>query len=133
MAREGLAATRSDNTGMKEASRMVREKKTVAAMVHLYCRRLHGTRRDLCSECEGLLSYARARLDRCPFQEDKPTCSKCPIHCYKPEPREKIRAVMLYAGPRMLLSHPVLALLHLIDGRREAPGRARRLPQEEET
>jgi hypothetical protein len=40
---------------------------------------------------------------------------------------------MLYAGPRMLLSHPVLALLHLIDGRREAPGRARRLPQEEET
>jgi hypothetical protein len=26
--------------------------------------------------------------------------------------------VMRYAGPRMLLSHPVLALLHLIDGLR---------------
>jgi hypothetical protein len=31
--------------------------------------------------------------------------------------------VMRYAGPRMLLSHPFLALLHLIDGLRKPRSR----------
>ena len=30
--------------------------------------------------------------------------------------REAIRVVMRYAGPRMLVRHPVLALGHTIDG-----------------
>ncbi len=39
--------------------------------------------------------------------------------------RERVRAVMRYAGPRMLLCHPILALLHLRDGlTRRRPGRA---------
>jgi hypothetical protein len=28
---------------------------------------------------------------------------------------------MRYAGPRMIWSHPIMALRHLIDGRRKAP------------
>jgi hypothetical protein len=68
------------------------------------------------------LDYARTRLRKCPFQEGKTTCAKCPIHCYKPDRREKIRAVMRYAGPRMLVRHPILALLHLIvDNWRKEP------------
>jgi hypothetical protein len=35
--------------------------------------------------------------------------------------REEVRVVMRYAGPRMISRHPILALWHLIDGRREAP------------
>jgi hypothetical protein len=31
--------------------------------------------------------------------------------------REQVRAIMRYAGPRMLLRHPVLALMHVWDGR----------------
>ena len=46
------------------------------------------------------------------FGPDKPVCSKCPVHCYRPELRERIRGVMRYAGPRMLYRHPVLALRH---------------------
>jgi hypothetical protein len=30
---------------------------------------------------------------------------------------------MRYAGPRMLLRHPVLAVMHVVDGRRPAPPR----------
>jgi len=41
------------------------------------------------------------------------------VHCYAPEMREKIKEVMRYAGPRMLLSHPILAIAHLIDGLRK--------------
>ena len=75
----------------------------------------------LCAECQELLQYALERLDNCPFQEHKTTCENCPVHCYRPEMRERIRAVMRYAGPRMLFRHPLLALLHLWDRARGAP------------
>jgi hypothetical protein len=71
----------------------------------------------LCTACHAFLAYAAARLDHCPFGEDKPTCANCAIHCYKREPREFAREVMRYAGPRMLFQHPVLAVRHLLDGR----------------
>jgi hypothetical protein len=106
--------------------RMLREEKTVAAMTRIYCRDQHGTTTGLCAECSALLAYAHARLEHCPYQEHKSTCAKCPIHCYKPEMREKIREVMRYAGPRMLLQHPLLAVLHLLDGMKKAPSAPRR-------
>ncbi len=92
--------------------RMAREKKTVAAMIRLYCRGHHGSQGELCPECREVTEYAMCRLDRCPFGEDKSTCAKCPIHCYKPAMRERIRRVMRYAGPRMMLRHPMLAIRH---------------------
>ena len=101
--------------------RMAREYRTVEAMIDLYCHRVHETPNGLCAECQALRDYAQQRLQRCPFQERKTTCAKCPIHCYKPELREQIRTVMRYAGPRMLYRHPVLALQHLVDGLREEP------------
>jgi hypothetical protein len=102
---------------------MAREAKTIEAMIRLYCRGQHQSDAALCSECADLLSYAQARLDRCPYQERKPTCAKCPVHCYRPAMRERIRIVMRYAGPRMLLHHPGLALFHLLDGLRKAEDR----------
>jgi len=104
-----------------EHPRMVREGKTVEAMIRIYCRGEHGSGKKLCRECRELLDYARERLDRCPFQAGKTTCVKCPVHCYKPDMREKIRATMRYAGPRMLTRHPVLAVFHLVDGLRKEP------------
>lgn len=107
---------------------MARESRTIRAMIGIYCRAHHGRRgkeAGLCGECRELLDYAEFRLDRCPFQEKKTTCGNCPVHCYKPSMREKTRTVMSYSGPRMTYRHPVLALFHLMDGRRKAvlPGR----------
>ena len=98
--------------------RMEREARTVEAMIRRFCRDHHGGQTVPCEQCRELLAYVRNRLHRCPFQEHKTTCAKCPVHCYAPGKRDQIREVMRYAGPRMLLSHPVLALLHLIDGLR---------------
>ncbi|MFZ5831515.1 MAG: nitrous oxide-stimulated promoter family protein [Planctomycetota bacterium] len=106
--------------------RVEREKRTMAVMVRVYCRAHHGSRGPLCAECQELLYYAVCRLDRCPFGEDKPTCAKCPIHCYRPEMRDRARAVMRYSGPRMLWRHPVLAIRHALEGRRPAPDRPKR-------
>jgi len=100
------------------------EYRTVIAMVHIYCRDHHQKVRlegNLCKDCHELLVYAETRLDRCPYGEAKPTCNKCPIHCYKPEPKEQMRLVMRYSGPRMLLKHPILAIRHLIHEKRVVP------------
>ena len=102
--------------------RIERERKTIDAMIRLFCRDRHGSR-DLCPSCEDLLDYSRKRLEACPYGEGKPTCTRCPVHCYKPEMREQIREVMRYSGPRMMWKHPVLAAFHLIDSRRKAPKR----------
>lgn len=107
-------------------SRRERELRTVEAMTSLYCSARHRTRQGLCVDCRRLLEYVALRLERCPFKEDKPTCARCRVHCYRPEFRERIREVMGYAGPRMLRRHPVLALLHWLDGfKRPAPGAGR--------
>jgi predicted amidophosphoribosyltransferase len=102
--------------------RLKREHRTIEVMIDLYCREQHHSPPgSLCAECGELREYARARLERCVFQERKPTCAKCPVHCYKPDMRERVRAMMRYSGPRMLLHKPFLAIAHLLDGLRKAP------------
>ena len=70
---------------------------------------------SLCPQCQALLDYAHQRLEHCKFGEDKPSCTRCPVHCYKPAMREQIRQVMRYSGPRMLLHDPIMAIRHLWD------------------
>jgi len=104
---------------MSEHPRMVRERKTIKAMIEIYCNNHHDKDGKLCSECQELFDYAMMRLDKCPFQEGKTSCGKCPIHCYKPEMRVIVKKVMKHAGPRMIYKHPILALHHVFDGRKK--------------
>lgn len=96
-----------------------REKRIVSLMIRLYCRHKHGTRQGLCPECDALEKYSLERSDRCPFMETKTFCSNCRVHCYRAEMREKIREVMRYSGPRMILYHPVMAVRNVIEDIRE--------------
>lgn len=95
-----------------------KEQKVVYEMIALYCRKNHpGLGGDgLCPVCQNLLEYSVAQSNRCPFMEQKTFCSNCRVHCYKPEMRERIREVMRFSGPRMLLCHPGLAVWHLVSG-----------------
>ena len=105
-----------------EHPRMVRERKTIDAMLCFYCKKQHqSVDNALCEDCAELRAYAMLRLEKCLYQQGKTTCAKCPIHCYKPEMRERIRDVMRYAGPRLTLWHPFLAIMHLLDGLRKMP------------
>lgn len=94
-------------------TRIEEEKLVVARMIELYCRHREGNI-TLCRECVCLLEYAHTRLSRCPHGHDKPTCRKCTIHCYNPEMRERMRLVMRYSGPRMILYYPIAAVKHLL-------------------
>ena len=102
-------------------TRLAREWQTMTAMVRIYCRDQPHLAGSLCAECQQFLDYAGARLERCRFGPEKPTCAKCPVHCYQRERREQVRVIMRYAGPRMLWEHPLMSLQHWLDGFRKAP------------
>ena len=98
-------------------------------MLEVYCAGHHGIKgASLCAACNEFLGYVQRRIDKCPYGESKPTCAGCPIHCYKRVQREKARAIMRYAGPRMTWRHPWLSLTHVLDKLRrvEHPMEARR-------
>lgn len=84
----------------------------VEQMIRLYCRR-HEGHAELCPDCQELLDYAHNRLSRCRYGKEKPTCRRCPIHCYRLEMKERIIAIMRWSGPRMILYHPFAAIRHL--------------------
>ena len=106
-------------SNQKIESKREREKRTVSLMIRIYCKKKHGTRKGLCPACEALDAYARMRSDKCPFMETKTFCSNCKVHCYKADMREKIRAVMRFSGPRMIFSHPIMAIRHVIESKKE--------------
>lgn len=99
----------------RHSKRISQEKVTVRRMVTLFCNnRHHPSGSDgLCDDCRELLQYACQRLTHCPKGNDKGSCRICEIHCYSPARREAIRRVMRYAGPRMILYHPLTAMRHL--------------------
>lgn len=97
-----------------------KEIKVVGLMIEKYCHGNHGTKKhEICGECSQLFDYVKLRRSKCPHGDSKPFCSNCRIHCYKPDMREKIRAVMRYSGPRIVLNHPILATSHLIQTKRQ--------------
>ena len=89
------------------------DKYVLSLMIACYCKAHHGST-TLCAECQALLVYATERIEHCSLEEEKISCKLCPIHCYHTEEKKAIRRVMRYAGPRMLLSHPIIAIKHLI-------------------
>jgi len=96
--------------------RLKREHQTLVCMTKIYCEDHHPQQHgQLCSSCDELMTYSEQRLAKCPYGQAKPTCAKCPIHCYKKQKREHVREVMRYAGPRMPLRHPIQALTHVFD------------------
>ncbi|MGD9567010.1 MAG: nitrous oxide-stimulated promoter family protein [Sedimentibacter sp.] len=98
---------------MKE-DRLSEDVNTVTAMIKIYCNGNHG-RKELCDDCLELAQYAKNRVENCIFDDKKPVCGKCTVHCYKPEMREKIRTVMRYSGPKMLYKHPVMLVKYVKD------------------
>jgi hypothetical protein len=98
------------------SGRLRRERVTLQRMVEIYCTGHHMARGGmLCPECGVFLEYAEKRLEKCPYGPRKPTCARCPVHCYKREQRELASRIMKYSGPRMAWRHPWLSIAHVLD------------------
>ena len=98
---------------LETVPRLKEEKETLEYMAASYCRRHHGHRNGLCPECAAFLEYALKRLACCPYGERKPVCAKCKIHCYRAEQKALARSIMREEGPRLVLTHPILAIKHM--------------------
>ena len=85
--------------------RIEKEKKTITLMIDIYCKRKHKHKDGLCEECQELLEYAHKRLD----------FSKCPIHCYKKDMKAKVKDVMRFSGPRLIIYSPIQFLKHIFE------------------
>lgn len=97
-------------------NRIEKEKNTITLMINIYCNKKHKNEKgELCNECKELLEYAHKRLDFCKFGEEKKFCSKCPIHCYKKDMKTKIKDVMKFSGPRLLLHEPLEVIKHILE------------------
>lgn len=98
---------------MAKLGRVEKEKKVIALMINIYCRKKHNSRDGLCDECKELLEYAHKRLTLCKFGDKKTTCSKCPIHCYKKDMKLKVKEVMRFSGPRLIIYNPIELIRHM--------------------
>ena len=96
--------------------RIQREKKIIKLMINIYCRKKHKSKKnEFCDECNELLEYAHTRLDFCKFGDNKSTCGKCTIHCYKKDMRAKIKEVMRFSGIRLIIYNPIELVRHMLD------------------
>ena len=108
--------SKSSNIGPK----IRKEKATVEKMIRLYCEKKHSSLSGtLCSECHSLLEYSHQRLEQCQYNDDKPTCRKCPVHCYRTTMRVEIRRIMRFSGPRLALRAPMDWIRHQIHDRED--------------
>lgn len=97
---------------MKKVGRVEHEKEVIKIMIEIYCKKKHGCKNGLCEECQELLDYAHFRLSHCKFGDEKTTCGKCPIHCYKKDMKAKVKEVMKFSGPRLIIYKPIELIRH---------------------
>ncbi len=65
----------------------------------------------VCASCRDFLYYAIERRLRCPL-EPKPICKHCPVHCYRPDYRQKVREIMRFSGKYLMLRGRLDLLWH---------------------
>ena len=95
-------------------TRIERDIQTVSLMIRMYCRKKEGNK-ELCNDSKILEQYAQLRLESCKYGNLNTSCKKCTTHCYRKDMREKIREVMRFSGPRMLLYQPFEAVRHMFE------------------
>ncbi|MCZ7583522.1 MAG: nitrous oxide-stimulated promoter family protein [Deltaproteobacteria bacterium] len=73
------------------------------AFTEVFCHKKHGhARGTLCPDCERFLDYAYKRRILCPM-DPKPKCQACPVHCYKPAMRDRVKKIMHIGGMHYVL------------------------------
>ena len=117
-----------DNLDKKKATDI----RILAEFIDVYCRRKHTqTSRhavktiderfeetinkkevSLCEDCERLFNHGIAKLMQCPF-DPKPSCRKCPDHCYAPKYRQQIKEVMRFSGTYLVSRGRLGLLFHI--------------------
>ena len=101
-----------------------REKLTLRLMITIFCCGHQHSVSGICGECSVILQHAYDRIDVCPHNGSvKPACGLCRTNCFPPDLHRRFALIMRYAGPRMLVLHPVLTVAHIRDAIRGRRGK----------
>jgi len=93
-----------------------REQRTITHMISIYCHGQGHAVSGMCADCGSILRYAEERISSCPYRgSPKPACGLCRTNCFTPEMQRRFAQIMRYAGPKMLVRHPLLTLVHVWD------------------
>ena len=119
----------TNNTTQRLSRKEIKDLKVLLQFTAVYCRVKHGDDKSVmttadpelqhlplqkypvCQQCREFLLYAFERRLRCPLA-DKPACKHCPVHCYKPEHRQKVREIMRFSGQYLILRGRLDLLWH---------------------
>ncbi len=93
-----------------------KDRRTLQAIGRIYCQGNHAERgkdvAGMCSECGAAIEQTLARAEACPHGHEG-NCQDCATPCQRGEAQERIKAIMRYAAPRMLVRHPLMTLEYL--------------------
>lgn len=111
--------------------REIKDLRILALFTAVWCRKHHSAPRaplpttdpalapvgleryPVCAECATFLAYACERRLRCPLEE-KPACKHCPVHCYKPVYRQRVREIMAFSGRHLICRGRLDLLWHYL-------------------
>lgn len=85
-----------------------KRKKILSAMFDIYIKK----HPEEVKSVDSLKSYAFQRIEKCPNKGKNIYCSSCTIHCFPEYERAHMKKIMRFAGPRMMIYHPLMALDH---------------------
>ena len=100
-------------------SKREREKQMVSQMIALYCRRNHHTKGGPLPRLRSAERLRPPALRSLPVHGDENLLFQLPGTLLQAGDAGKIRAVMRFSGPRMILYHPVAAVRHVVETKRE--------------
>ncbi|MDO4501664.1 MAG: nitrous oxide-stimulated promoter family protein [Coriobacteriia bacterium] len=99
-----------------DEERIARDLRTLQAIGSIYCRAHHADQpkdqAGMCPECAATIAFTHDRAASCP-NGHQGNCQDCSIKCNRGDQQQRIKAIMAYAAPRMLVRHPLMTLEYL--------------------
>ena len=93
-----------------------KDRATVEAIGRIYCKRYHReASKDvsgLCESCRRAVDLTVDRAQACPNNHEE-NCEDCAIKCQRGDDQKRIKEIMRYSAPRMLVRHPLMTIEYL--------------------
>ena len=90
--------------------------RTLRAIGCMYCKAHHASSvkgpHGLCEECTATVAFTHERTKNCPYGHAH-NCQDCTTKCNRGQQQQRVKAMMRYAAPRMLLRHPLMTMDYL--------------------
>ena len=93
-----------------------KDRAILEAIGTIYCRAHHAEcaqdAAGLCPECREVVETTLAKAQTCPYGHSG-NCQDCDTQCQRGTSKQRVKAMMRYAAPRMVYRHPLMTLSYV--------------------